>query len=287
MENIICPICGSTANSFYHKKNNCKLYRCHSCGLVFVFPIPEDINNLYGRNYFKLKLGEEAVGYVDYDQDKESMKEIFELYLEKFESLVNGRKIFDIGAATGYFLGLAKKQGWQTSGSEISDYAANEARKRGHKIFCGDLLTAPVGDKYDVITMWDVLEHVKDPQGYVSKAEKMINKGGLLAINTVDRGSLWAKIMGRRWPAIVPPEHLFYFNKKNLKILLNKEDFEIIEISKIGKKFSLSYIFKTLYYWQGMRLWNSLSVYFNKPFWRKFSIPINLRDNIFILTKKI
>lgn len=85
---------------------------------------------------------------------------------------------------------------------------------------------------------------------------------------------------------IVPPEHLFYFSKKSLKILLNNNGFEIIKIEKLGKKFSLSYIFKILYEWQRVPVWRWLADFSNSRFWRRFKIPINVRDNIFVLAKK-
>lgn len=287
MEKIICPICGLGVNKLFCEKNNHKIYNCGNCDIAFVWPIPDNLKTIYQESYFKNNAGEKKeFGYADYDKDKEPMKEVFNLYLKKISGLANGKKIFDIGAATGYFLDLAKEKGWQTSGIEISEFAANEAKKRGHNVFCGNLPELDIKGKYDVITMWDVLEHFDSPKKYLFAAFEMLNPDGLLVINTIDKNSWWAKVMGRRWQLIVPPEHLFYYSPKGLQYLLEQSGFEIKEMNKIGKKFSLAYIFKMLYNWQGLNIWKNMFDYFDKPFWRKFSIPINLRDNIFVIAVK-
>lgn len=287
MEKIICPICGEADNiKLFCRKNNYDIYSCGNCDIAFVWPIPDDLKTIYQENYFKNTGGKKEFGYADYDKDKEPMREIFNLYLEKISRLANGKKIFDIGAATGYFLDLARGKGWQTSGVEISEFAAGEATKRGHNIFCGNLPELSIEEKYDVITMWDVLEHFDSPEKYLFAANNMLNSNGLLVVNTIDKNSWWARITGKRWHLIVPPEHLFYYSPQGLRYLLEHSGFEIKEIKKIGKKFSLAYIFKTLYNWQGLKIWKNMSDYFDKPFWRKIAVPINLRDNIFVIAVK-
>ncbi len=289
MEKIICPICYSSKIRFFTLKNNYNLYKCADCALVFVWPVPPNLNKIYNEEYFfkKQEKSDNGFGYADYDKDKEPMKEIFISYLKQLEKLTADRKIFDVGAATGYFLDLAKSRGWETAGIEISSYAAEIARNRGHEIFEGLLPNLKIEKKFGSVTMWDVLEHLAEPKKYLEAINAILQKDGLLAINTIDKESWWAMFWGKRWHSIIPPEHLFYYSRKNLEILLKKSGFEILKIRKIGKKFSLAYIFKILYNWQKFGLWNKLAGYFDRNFWRKFNIPLNLRDNIFIIARKI
>lgn len=286
METVICPICKAAGVDRFCHKNGCQLYRCQNCFLVFVWPVPNNLDSIYGQDYFKNK-GAQKHGYTDYDQDKEPMRSVFERHLKLFAAKVRDKDIFDVGAATGYFLDIAKEQGWQTGGIEISSYAAAAAARKGHNVLCGLLPDAQFDKKVSVVTMWDVLEHVDDPHRYIRAANSLLPAGGLLAINTIDKGSLWARVWGRRWHLIVPPEHLFYYNRKNLELLLQQNGFSVIVVSKVGKKFSLAYIFNILHSWQGLRVWSMLANYFQRPWWRKFGIPINLRDNIFMLAQKI
>jgi len=204
-----------------------------------------------------------------------------------FEKLSAGRRIFDIGAATGYFLDLAKQRGWQTGGTEISEYAAKIATERGHQVFCLEADQLATDQKFDVVTMWDVLEHIKDPIAYLKKANDLLADNGWLAINTVNRGSLVAKILGLKWHLIVPPEHLNFYSRRNLEIALRQSGFEIVKVSTLGKNFSLAYVFKMLHTWQGWGGWQKLSVFFDRPFWRRLSLPVNLHDNIYLLARKI
>jgi len=286
MEKIICPICENSDNIFYFKKNDHNLYKCLNCDLVFVWPVPDNLKDIYQESYYQGALvNNTTFGYSDYNQDKEPMREIFIAYLGKLEKLTKGRKIFDIGCANGYFLDLARERGWQTYGIEISEYGASEAREKGHEVYCASDLKE-INNSFDCITMWDVLEHIQDPLPYMKAVNNILKEEGVVAINTINRSSWWARFWGKRWNAIVPPEHLLFFSRKSLFLLLANTKFEILNINSVGKKFSLAYIFKTLYNWQKFKIYQKLSVYFDGKFWRKFKIPINLRDNILIIARK-
>jgi len=285
-----CPICQSAKIIFFCEKNGFKLYSCSSCRLAFVWPIPSNSADIYKASYFKGdQRGSESAkfGYNDYEEDKKAMRETFITYLNRILELTSGKKIFDVGAATGYFLDLAEQAGLQTSGVEISEYAAKIAGDKGHKIFLGDLEDLEIKDKYDVVTMWDVLEHLRNPKRYLKSVRDILNQEGILAINTIDRSSYWARLSGKRWHAILPPEHLFYYSVKSLKILLEENGFKILEQSKIGKKFTLPYIYKIL-----ANRYNTIGTlkfinFLGRKFWRRIYLPINLRDNIFIIARKI
>ena len=284
----VCRVCNSKDVRFFCEKNSYRLYDCAKCSFTFVFPIPQDLASIYSQEYFK-NSGKEHAGYTDYDKDKEPMREVFELNLKKLAGLVSGRKIFDVGAATGYFLDIAKTEGWKTFGSEISTYAANVARSRGHAMTEGSIVDRDElkSNQVDAATLWDVLEHVDDPRAYLSALNRMLTDDGVLAINTVDRSSLWARLLGSRWQLIVPPEHLNYYSPKNLELLLEECGFTMLEVKKIGKKFSPAYVFKMLASWQGLSVWASLAEKTDSPFFRRFALPINLRDNVFVLARKI
>ena len=287
-QEIICPICQSKEIKFFCEKNDFKLYRCFGCELIFVWPIPGNLIEIYSASYFKREAANTRAnkfGYVDYEEDKKATRKTLVAYLDKISKLTKGRKIFDVGAATGYFLDVARKQGWSTGGAEISVYAAGIAKNKGHNIFLGDLAEPKIEEKYDVVTMWDVLEHLSDPAKYLKSINNILSQGGILAINTIDSSSWWAKLWGKNWHAILPPEHLFYYSVKSLKMLLENNSFKIIERSKIGKQFTLPYICQVLAHRYNLSVLGRLSDFFNKSGF-KIGLPINLRDNIFIIAVK-
>ncbi len=283
---MICPICKSDKIKYYSQKNGHKLYECKVCDLLFVWPVPQNLSEIYGESYFKAGNEKKEFGYVNYDDDKKAMRSTFIEYLKIIENLSPIKKIFDVGAATGYFLNLARERGWQTAGAEISEYAGEAARARGHNVV-NRLEGLEFKEEFDAVTMWDVLEHLNDPANYLVVVKKILKVNGLLVINTVDRGSYWARICGKRWPLILPPEHLFYFSKKNLDLLLADNGFEILSTKKIGKRFTVSYVFKILYNWQHLEIWRKLSQWFTHGIWQKATVHINLKDNLFIIAKKI
>lgn len=283
-----CPVCQSAEIKYYHQKNNYKIYHCFNCDLVFVWPLPTNLADIYQEGYFQINGLESGCGYINYEQERNSMNKIFEKYLKIIEKFTKSRKIFDIGAANGHFLGLAKKRGWQTSGIEISHYAAQKAAEKGEEVLVGQFKNLDLNRKFDVITMWDVLEHLDDPLSYIKAISKHLESAGLLALTTVDRGSWWAKLFGRHWHLIIPPEHTFYYSLENLTKLLEENGFEIIKTKKIGRRSSLPSIFKTLYKWQRLGLWKLLYYYsLNNDFLKSIIIPLNLRDNIFVVARKL
>jgi len=234
---ISCPICRLKKTNFFCEKNGFKLYNCSVCQLIFVWPIPVNLADIYQAAYFKSGSGAgqaNQFGYTDYEEDKKVTRETFVIYLNEISKLTASRparptggpaggKIFDLGAASGYFLDIAREAGYETSGAEISGYAAKIARAKGHKIFLGDLLELNLEEKFDLITLWDVLEHLAEPVKYLKQINIILDQSGLLAINTIDSGSRWARFWGRNWQAILPPEHLFYFSQKSLKKCLRPE----------------------------------------------------------------
>lgn len=282
--NIFCPLCDNWSVNFFCEKNKYKLYKCKSCKLLFVYPIPK-IVNIYNESYFSG--AKNGFGYVNYDKDKEPMVSTFNEYLNIISSLgLSKGRLLDIGAATGFFMNIAQGKGFETTGIEVSEFVAEIGKEKGLDIFTNDDQLDKFSEEYfDVITMFDVLEHLENPKETLSKLYRVLKKGGLLVINTPDAESLWARVLGSRWQLILPPEHLYYFSPKNLSEYLQKHGFKQKVNTKIGKRFTFQYIFKMLYKWQG-GFWNILTSSFSKGFLSKLYLPINLRDNFFIILEK-
>lgn len=276
---ITCHVCGSEALRF-GEKNGHVLYRCATCGLMFVSPLPPSTADIYGRDYFEGAAG--GFGYVDYDGDKEPMVPAFKKYLSLLESALGGKgKLLDVGAATGFFVQLANDAGFTASGIELSDHAASIGRSRGLDVKTGTL--ADAAGTYDAVSMLDVIEHVSDPRADVRRVAALLRSGGILIINTPDAGSFMARCFGVRWHLVVPPEHLYYFNRRNLRRLLEEQGFDVLLDTTIGKSFTPAYVLKSLHKWTNVTLFNTAARLVGRS---NLSIPINLRDNMFILARK-
>ena len=155
-------------------KNGHPFHRCGECGLLFVWPLPDGNLEIYSEDYFAG--ARDGFGYVDYDRDKSAMEDTFESYLD----LLAGRHpqlgdLLDVGAATGFFLDLARRRGWKTCGVEPSKYASLVASQKNLTVHCGVLEELNLPDaSFDVVTMWDVIEHVNDPSESLKAACRLL-----------------------------------------------------------------------------------------------------------------
>jgi 2-polyprenyl-3-methyl-5-hydroxy-6-metoxy-1,4-benzoquinol methylase/transcription elongation factor Elf1 len=297
IKSIECPVCHSQKISFFTEKNTYKLYSCNSCKLLFLYPLPTTLDTVYDASYFSGAEG--GFGYTDYDADKEPMIPVFGKYLDIIETYIprisknstndpdKERKLLDVGAATGFFMAMAEKRGWKTIGVEFSDFAVQQGKKKGLDLYTGDIhLQALQPESFDVITLFDVVEHMLYPEKDLARAYELLKPGGIIVVNTPNAQSLFAKTMGKRWHLIVPPEHVHYFSPENLSVLVERVGFSVKEIKTIGKKFTPQYILKTLYKWSHFSVFNKAADMSQKSFLRNVAVPINLHDNFFLIAQK-
>ncbi len=283
---IECLLCRAREARFSFSKHGYRLYRCSECDFLFVHPMPDDASLIYDASYFEG--ARHGFGYVNYEEDKIAMRSFFEKVLDAIEGIATGRRtILDVGAATGFFLKIAEGRGWHISGLEVSPFAVAEARSSDLPVIEGTIESVSwEGPMFDVITMLDVIEHVCDPRLQLVRAWNLLNPGGIIGINTPDAGSMWAKVFRSRWHAISPPEHLVYFNRKNLEKLLQETGFEVLAAKKIGKSFTPAYIASMLFRWQGISIWRYLGDRIKDTKLNQLSLPVNIRDNVFMLARK-
>jgi len=280
-----CPSCGQIDNIVWGSKNNHTLVRCNSCGLIFVSPMPEETATFYNEVYFAG--GGECCGYINYDRDKEPMRRSFESYLDHMESAL-GRKgrLLDVGCATGYFIDIARSRGWEVEGIDISEHAIEKGRAKGLTVQAGTLDNINFPEKsFDAITLLDVVEHLRDPKSSIIEARRLLTEGGIVVVATPDAGSLVARTLKSNWHLVVPPEHLVFFNRENLGNLLIQTGFSPVLVTNIGKHFTIPYIFRMLFSWQKLSLWNVLARWTNKKPISELKIPINFRDTFFVIAR--
>ncbi len=155
--------------------------------------------------------------------------------------------LLDVGCSAGLFLDVALRRGWNASGVEPSEWLSERARARvGNRVLTSTLEEAALGGRrFDAVTMWDVLEHVPDPRGFLESARRALRLKGLLVLNVPARDTLIARVLGRRWPLLLP-EHLFYFSRKSLRILLESAGFDPLSFHQHVVFFSLPYVLQRL-----------------------------------------
>lgn len=239
-----CNLCGNTATRPYCPQNGRGLVQCAECGLVYVGeqPQPEELYALYGETYFHNDESGE-VGYTDYLADEANIRKTVNKrfdHIEKFAAQ-NGRML-DVGCALGFFIDEASQRGWQVEGLDVSQYAVDYVRARfGYTVYNGSLSDVALPQAaYDLVTMYDVIEHVPDPRGYMQAVSDLLRTGGIFELATPDVGSLPARLTGKRWIGYkLSDEHVYYFSVKTLTRMLDETGFDVVHVRHIGKHVTL------------------------------------------------
>lgn len=285
---IFCPICSGPKFKSYLLKDDFVFLRCLNCRFILVDVSNVNLFEYYNNpNYLHDKVGK---GYVDYEADKAPMRPVYVNLLNKMKSYNSGRRLLDLGAASGYFLDIAGRNGYSAEGIELNPSAVKEGRERGRKIKLADILKSDYpNNAFDAITAFDFFEHLPHDKlkDYILTIRKLLGENGVLAIITVNTASRWAKIFGKKWHTFLPPEHISYFSDKNIRFFLKKNGFEVLEIKTAHKRFSLQYVFNFLYRWQGIPLWLSITRFLEKyPRLGGLALKLPLGDNMLIFARK-
>lgn len=140
----------------------------------------------------------------------------------------------DIGCGFGFFLNAARKFNWQVSGVELSKSAVQYAQDFYKlEIFNGEVEHANhAKHTFNVITFWDVLEHVLNPAAFLKSVQQILKKDGLIAFSIPNISSMSARLAKGKWWTLRPEQHLWHFSPQTLKQLLDEQHFEPLLIAK-------------------------------------------------------
>ncbi len=230
-----CVACGVETQGRALFQLQRQVLRCGRCGLVFADPEGAPAYD-YPESYYR------GLVYADYLADRPTIRRNAQRSLAELESLVSGRRLLDVGCAAGFFLEVARERGWNVCGLEVSAYAAAIARDQlGLPVLQGSIVAPPEGlDRFDVVTLWDAIEHLDRPDLALGHIRERLQEGGLLVLTTGDHGSLLRRITGRRWRLFGDPSHNFFFDRVTLRALLERTGFDPISFSNRGKWVSLA-----------------------------------------------
>ena len=181
---------------------------------------------LYDETYY-VSIDSRERGYDGYVTAAENWRRTFRDRLGDLPKVPG--KLLDVGAATGFFVEQARVAGWDAIGVEPSAWAAEYARNELRvDVHTGILEVMQFPDEaFDVVTMWEVIEHLPDPRTTLGEVRRIIRPGGRLVLSTPDAGSLAARLSGRRWLGWRKvPEHVFFFDRANLDRLLRQSGFQ-------------------------------------------------------------
>jgi len=229
-----CPVCNSTSSTHILDKSASTYWKCNECSMVYLNPI---LNQKATIDYYKnLNTGQ---------GDTVSSESPFytEIYTIGLDCIQLYKKpvgnILDIGCSTGFFLDIAKEKGWSTSGIELGINEANIAKAKGHNLFDKIIDQLDQKEKFDVITMWDVLEHIPDGIKQLNMIREHLNEKGILFLQVPNSDALAAKIMRGACRMFDGLEHTNLYNPKTITLLAKKTGFSIKNIRSVISEVSV------------------------------------------------
>ena len=244
MSNILCPIC-QMASVPYCPKGSASYFRCNSCETIFQFPLPtiqemmNYANTEYVNGMYKEYLKADELKYSTFEYRLEKVLRIFRLVNNQGKSHL---RILDVGCSNGRFLDVALKNGHEAWGLEFSESAIAAASPSIQKrIIHGDantIVDLEIGS-FDVITAFDLIEHLFDPVDFLRGLRKVISKNGVIVFTTPDASSPLRSIMGKNWSMLQPYQHTVLLSRKSVVHLLKSAGYDLRFVRGTKKFFSL------------------------------------------------
>lgn len=219
-----CILCSSGRLKTLEAYSHAGLVRCQDCSMVFskMVPTDEELSRHYG-NYPLFKFVTETT--------KKRYNEI----LDKLEPFRKTNKLIDVGCGEGFFLEQAILRGWEVYGTEYAEQYIRLCSEKGISMKQGRLdLKNYEAHSFDVVTSFEVLEHIQYPNEEISNFRKLVRTGGVLYLTTPNFNSLSRFMTGPKWSIISYPDHLAYFTPKTLKKLMNKNNFGVYNLWTTG-----------------------------------------------------
>lgn len=289
-----CQLCGCSRAAEMFSEPPFRVLRCPECSLVYVTPRHDDstLVKIYGEDYWN-SASPKTRGYASYASQED-------LYLKTFRrrlGLVNKHvregplKVLDVGCAAGFFLRVMREEGHDVRGVEVSEDIASHAIEHlgAENVHVGFLDALQPGQEgfetgsFDLITLWDVVEHVPDPQALLNQLRRLLKPCGALILETQNVESTFASLLGRRWQHYKHEEHLYHFSPSTIRRLLTESGFQVVRNTPSygGKYVSFGFIAE-----RASRL-SSIAGVLLKPLnlLKKASIYLNLRDEMIVVAR--
>ncbi len=218
-----CDICGSGKSTVLFVKEGFVHVRCAVCGLVYVNP--RLVDHLDGQVCSgTAEMGDESLSSAQINRLLTELKR-----LEKFRS---ANKILEIGPGKGWFLEQALKLGWEVWAVEVNTKALIRLQKIGVRrvlSVSAESFQVPEGH-FDVIRMWDVIEHLPSPMSALRLSHRALRNGGLIRLSTTNFASLSRMVNGPEWVYINGADHITLFEPETIFSALKQSGFSQIKI---------------------------------------------------------
>jgi 2-polyprenyl-3-methyl-5-hydroxy-6-metoxy-1,4-benzoquinol methylase len=232
-----CILCGHKIGDQFleWKEAEYKLFRCRSCDAVSPnISSCDDIytESVYDTDVYVDKFMRETHAQYEYRKNKFG-KERYKYTIDRL-NLGKGSKVLDIGCGAGYYIDVLKDNAIEYKGLEVADHFVEYCKSYHNLNVENSSLENEKNEEYDLITMFDVLEHLTDPVDVFHTIHKKLKPGGHCVAYTPNIFSMGYELMGAKQNTLLPFEHLCFFNKKSLGYLTEKTGFIVEKLEVRG-----------------------------------------------------
>jgi 2-polyprenyl-3-methyl-5-hydroxy-6-metoxy-1,4-benzoquinol methylase len=216
----ICPACRTpVANG-----NGRRILHCRSCGHRWMWTSEVEQQEIEQAVYT-----DEYAGYRADPVFEQGIRSLLDG--EIVPRLPEEARILDVGCGSGDFLAAAKERGLRPKGIDVSEDGARKCREKGFDAISGNFLTDDLGEGFDAVTMWDVIEHLRDPGEFFERVQEVLRPGGLFIGKVPAFGPISVEL-SRQVPRLAgmllgAPDHVQYFTQGSLDMLLRSKGFEV------------------------------------------------------------
>jgi 2-polyprenyl-3-methyl-5-hydroxy-6-metoxy-1,4-benzoquinol methylase len=294
---VNCNLCGSDNYTVLFESGKAQVNRivkCNNCDLIYANPQTDNVSAVE-QDYVKKINGNKAEGDIgNFDQEHHQYLKKQYLQLKDYSRILDfadSRKekgtFLEVGSYAGSFLNEAKKRGWEVIGVEPLELPALYSEKTfGIKPIREYFDQVDLkNNSLDVVVSCHVIEHVPDPGLFISKANSLLKQGGNLILETPAYDSLTFKLLKHRERSVRCDGHIYFFTKKTLAGLVEKNGFKVVKHEKVGRTLTLDRFFYNIGIITGKKAFFSRMS--EKLKLDKFIIRLNMRDMQRIYCQKV
>ncbi|HSR09597.1 MAG TPA: class I SAM-dependent methyltransferase, partial [Bryobacteraceae bacterium] len=215
-----------------------QVVRCGVCGLVYINPRPRA--ELILEGYAE---AEDPVFAAQNDARIRGFRKTLQGVVQRLGISPKGKRVLDVGCAGGAFLMAARDMGFAVTSIEPARWMAAYGREN-YELDIRDGVLEPgafEAHSFDVITLWDVIEHLPQPLETLQIVRSLLKPGGVLLVNYPDIGTLAARILRRRWPFWLSV-HLIYYTRKTMSEQLRRAGFVTLWFESFWPVLPLGYV---------------------------------------------
>lgn len=229
-----CPVCDSSKYISIFNKSGGTYAKCSECTMIFVNPVFKD--KALDEYYKNLNTGQAII----VENESNFYREIYSKGLEAITKSIKKGKLLDIGCSSGFFLDIAKKNGWETYGIEPGEIEAKMCEKKGHILYTKKLEDLDLDIKFDVITLWDVFEHLPDGKKQLKLFKSKLSPNGVIFMQIPNSNGFAPRILREKCNMYDGVEHVNIYNPKTMKLIAKKMGLKIMHLETVISEIAVS-----------------------------------------------